>query len=126
MAFYVVGIVICLFVAALGGKAFLWATKLSKRMEELEANDPGRSAVFLGANQRELDELKKVVGVNATAFVGNLKLQVADVDMLKAKVASLEKNILSVANEVADMQAEETKVSASSEQPRARGLPFAT
>ncbi len=126
MGFYILGVVICLAFALAGALALRWATSLNTRMEQLEANDHGRSAVFLGADQQQVDELKKVVGVNATAFAGNLRLQVSDVDMLKEKVKALEKGLIRVANEVADMQAEDTKVSPTSEQPRTRDLPFAT
>lgn len=125
MAIYGFGVVICLLIAALGGKLFLWATKLNARVKELEAQE--RPTVFLGASQEELDVLKKAVGVNATTFVGNLKIHTNDIAFLKAKTKELEQGLFSVANEVADMKSEPTKqVATPSGQPRARGLPFAT
>jgi hypothetical protein len=122
--FYILGVVICLAIALAGALALRWATKLNARMDQFEANDHGRSAVFLGVDQQQMDEVKKVVGANATAFAGNLKLLTADVKYLQAKTKELDNGIVSVANDLADLMAEDTKVSASSEKPRT--LPFAT
>jgi hypothetical protein len=127
MAFYILGTVICLAVAVAGGLALRWATRMSARVEQLEADNANRSPVFLGVDQEQFDELKKVVGVNATAFAGNLRIQGSDVEFLKAKVKEIEKGMVSVANEVADIQAEPTKqVVMPSGQPPSRDLPFST
>lgn len=125
--YYIVGCLICLAVAVAGGLALRWATRMSSRVEQLEAEKGNRSPMFLGVDQEQFDELKKVVGVNATAFAGNLRLQGSDVEFLKAKVKEIEKGMVSVANEVADIRAEPTKqVAMPSGQPPSHDLPFPT